>query len=206
MVASARARASCCSSVVPRGAGAAEDRGAFRIIDRGPGRRRLRLHRQRRCSKVEKMLAPHDRRGRADPARQHARAGRLRRQRGDAHRPGDRVPAGLGRARRDDGRGRRAAARRARRDARRARVAAGPRRPGARRAGSRSRSCSAARTTRSSRMARPDAGAHGGEPGPARRRFRLQGNAAADARRDRPRARRRPRRLDRGDRHARSRR
>ena len=118
--------------LVPKELAPDEDRGAFRISIEAPEGAGFD-YTVEQIHKVEQLLAPRDRRGQADPAPEHARAGRLRRRRGNAHGPGDRVPPGLGRARRNDRRNRRAAPARAVDDPGNPCDAARVRRPGAQR-------------------------------------------------------------------------
>ena len=136
-----------------RAEGARAGRGPRRVLhlDRGARRARATTTRSRRSTRSRRCSAPLTGDGQADPARQHARAGRLRRQRGHEHRPGDRLPAGLGQARRDDRA--RSSSRCAASSPRSRAIRATPRScaPASSAAtASRCRSCSAARTTRRS--------------------------------------------------------
>ncbi|MCW0461248.1 hypothetical protein NB717_002316 [Xanthomonas sacchari] len=120
-----------------RAAGAGDSLGAGagrgpRLVpgdDRCAGRRRLRLHGGADAPGRDHPRPPPRRRP-ADRTRQSARARQFRRQRGDAHRPGQRVPARLERARRGHRRRRRDAAGGTARLARRACAHPGRRRPG----------------------------------------------------------------------------
>ena len=105
-------------------------------------------------------------------------------QRGNAHRPGDRVPARLAQPRAQHRRRGPAGAQGDGRAARRARESAGALRPHPWRWPALPARPRRARVRRTRGVARPRAGAHGEEPELLCRRFRLQGNPAADARGD----------------------